>query len=51
MKITPSKEDSLYRLTALGIEFPDQSEPLEDAIIRKITLEQALYYLRALFCE
>lgn len=55
VKITPSKEDSLDRLTALGIEFPDQSEPLEDAIIRKITLEQALAQLTAderfIICE
>ena len=55
VKITPSKEDSLDRLTALGIEFPDQSEPIEDAIIRKITLEQALAQLTAderfIICE
>ena len=55
VKITPSKEDSLDRLTALGIEFHDQSEPLEEAIIRKITLEQALAQLTAderfIICE
>ncbi|MBD5112747.1 MAG: sigma-70 family RNA polymerase sigma factor [Ruminococcaceae bacterium] len=55
VKITSSKEDSLDRLMALGIEFPDQSEPLEDAIIRKITLEQALAQLTAderfIICE
>lgn len=55
VKITPSKEDSLDRLMELGIEFPDNSEPFEDSVIRKISLNQALARLTAderfIICE
>ena len=47
VKIIPGKEDSLDRLTAMGIEFRDNSEPFEDAVIRKIMLKQALAQLTA----
>ena len=47
VKIIPSKEISLDRLMAMGIEIPDNSEPFEDVVIRKILLNQALAQLTA----
>lgn len=47
MKIILSKEISLDRLMAMGIEIPDKSETFEDTVIRKILLNQALAQLTA----
>ena len=47
VKIIPSKEISLDRLMAMGIEIPDNSEPFEDTVIRNILLNQALAQLTA----
>lgn len=47
VKIIPSKEISLDRLMAMGIEIPDKSEPFEDVVIRNTLLNQALAQLTA----
>lgn len=47
VKIIPSKEISLDRLMAMGIEIPNKSEPFEDTVIRNILLNQALVQLTA----
>lgn len=38
----PAREDSLDRLTALGHDFADSAADFDDAVLRKIMLEQAL---------
>ena len=47
VKVIPRKEDSLERLKENGIDFPDASEPLADAVIRKMIVQQALAQLTA----
>ncbi|MGN1340222.1 MAG: hypothetical protein ACI4WS_08010 [Oscillospiraceae bacterium] len=42
VSVKPSMEDSLDRLTELGVEFPDQQEDLYESVIRKVMLEQAM---------
>lgn len=42
VKITPSKEDSLDRLMALGFDFADQSADFRESVTEKIMLEKAL---------
>ncbi|MDE7194251.1 MAG: sigma-70 family RNA polymerase sigma factor [Oscillospiraceae bacterium] len=38
----PAREDSLDRLTALGHDFADSTADFDEAVLRKIMLEQAL---------
>mgnify|MGYP000463679392 CR=1 FL=1 len=47
VKIIPSREDSLDRLMAIGTEFANDSEPIAEAAIRKITVQKALEQLTA----
>lgn len=47
VKIIPSIEDSLDRLMAIGTEFANDSEPIAETAIRKITVQQALEQLTA----
>ncbi len=47
VKIIPSKEDSLDRLMETGIDFSDDSEPIDESVARKIMVEQALAMLTA----
>lgn len=47
VKVIPRKEDSLERLKENGIDFPDASEPLADAVVRKMIVQQALAQLTA----
>lgn len=42
VSVKPSMEDSLDRLTELGVEFPDRREDLYESVIRKVMLEQAM---------
>lgn len=41
-KEIPAREDSLDRLTALGFDFADSAADFEEAVLRKIMLDQAL---------
>lgn len=47
VKIIPSREDSLDRLMAIGTEFANDSEPIAESAIRKITVQKALEQLTA----
>ena len=47
VKIIPGREDSLDRLMAIGTEFANDSEPIAEAAIRKITVQKALEQLTA----
>lgn len=47
VKFIPSREDSLDRLMAIGTEFANDSEPIAEAAIRKITVQKALEQLTA----
>ena len=47
VKIIPSREDSLDRLMAIGTEVANDSEPIAEAAIRKITVQKALEQLTA----
>lgn len=47
VKIIPSREDSLDRLMAIGTEFANDSEPIAETAIRKMTVQQALEQLTA----
>ena len=47
VKIIPSREDSLDRLMAIGTEFANDSEPITEAAIWKITVQKALEQLTA----
>lgn len=42
VKEIPSREDSLDRLTALGHDFADDAADFDEAVLRKIMLDQAL---------
>ncbi len=42
VKVIPSREDSLDRLTALGFDFADSSTDFQESVTDKIMLEQAL---------
>lgn len=42
VKEIPSSEDSLDRLMTLGKDFADNTADFDEAVLRKITLEQAL---------
>ena len=42
VKEFPSREDSLDRLTALGFDFADSTANFDEAVLRKIMLDQAL---------
>lgn len=42
VKEIPAREDSLDRLTALGKDFADSAADFDEAVLRKIMLDQAL---------
>lgn len=42
VKEIPAREDSLDRLTALGLDFADQTTNFRESVIDKIMLDQAL---------
>ena len=42
VKEIPAREDSLDRLTALGLDFADQTTDFRESVIDKIMLDQAL---------
>ncbi len=46
VKEIPAREDSLDRLTALGLDFADQTTDFRESVIDKIMLDQALEKLR-----